>query len=195
MLVSVEEGAVTELKKIPLDVIRWVHSEIDLSDVDEMQDLRKLVGQVINEELDAADDRPIAMRIRFYGATNVTDMLSVYPERFMQEIRALGAEIAGDEFWVERVENETTGKIDLESILADESGMGNLVKDILAETTNSSEIDGLKKVLGDLREKIPSEAFGKDSELNLDEVQRVMHLIKEAKQMLVGRLIAEGGVK
>lgn len=195
MLVSVEEGAVTELKKIPLDVIRWVCSEIDLSDVDEMQDLLRLVGQAIKEELDAANDRPIAMRIRFYGATKVTDMLSVYPERFMQQIKALGAEIAGDELWVERVENETTGKINFESILADESGMGNLLKDILAETTDLDEIDGLKEMLGDLREKIPSDAFGKDSELNLDEAQKVMHLIKEAKQMLVGRLIAEGGVK
>ena len=50
-------------------------------------------------------------------------------------------------------------------------------------------------VIADLRQKIPSEAFGADSVLNLDETQTVERLVKEAKNMLVGRLLTVGDAK
>jgi len=50
-------------------------------------------------------------------------------------------------------------------------------------------------VIADLRQKIPSEAFGAETVLNLDENQTVERLVDEAKHMLVGRLLTDRGVK
>ncbi len=195
VLVTVADGAVSAVEKCPLDVLRWVASSVDLTDTAEMREVLELARKFIEHQRASADGRPIAMRIRFEGATSISDELSAFPERFEQQIRAIGAEIAGDELWLERVEIATVGKLGLESTLSDDSAFGKLLRDILATPSNPDEIGGLKGVIADLRQKIPSEAFGTDSVLNLDESQTVDRLVDEAKHMLVGRLLAVGGAK
>lgn len=196
VLVTVEDGSISEVEKTPLDVLRWVQCDIDLKDVVEMQEVLERTQKAIEKEQSSAEDRPIAMRIRFEGATKISDELAAYPDRFEQQIKALGAGIPNEEgLWIERVENTTVGKLDLDSTLADDTAFGKLLKEILATSGNAEEIDGLKDVLSDLRQKMPSEAFGPDSVLNLDEEQTVQRLVEEAKHMLVGRLLTVGGAK
>ena len=195
VLVTVEDGAVSAVEKYPLDVLRWVKCSIDLSNANEMREVLERTRKSIENERASAEGRPIAMRIRFEGATSISDEIAAFPERFEQQIKALGAEVAGDGLWVERVENTAVGKLDLESTLSGESAFGKLLKDILATPHNPDEISGLKDVIADLRQKIPSEAFGADSVLNLDENQTVERLVEEAKNMLVGRLLSVEGAK
>jgi len=195
VLVTVEDGAVSEVERFPLDVLRWAICSVDLTDVAEMREVLERARKAIGNERTKADGRPIAMRIRFEGATTISDEIAAHPERFEQQIKALGAEIAGDDLWIERVENAAVGKLDLASTLSDDSAFGKLLKDILATPDNPDEIDGIKDVIADLRQKIPSEAFGADSVLNLDEKQTVERLVEEAKHMLVGRLLTGGGAK
>jgi len=195
VLVTVEDGNVSKVERFPLDVLRWVLCVVDLTDVAEMREVLERSRKAIIKERKSADGRPLAMRIRFEGATTISDELAAYPERFEQQIKALGAEIAADDFWIERVENATVGKLDLYSTLSDDSAFGKLLKEILTTPGNPDEISGLKDVIADLRQKIPSEAFGAESVLNLDENQTVERLVEEAKQMLVGRLLMVGGAK
>jgi exonuclease SbcD len=195
VLVTVEDGAVSAVEKCPLDVMRWVECSVDLTDTAETREVFERARKSIENHSASADGRPIAMRIRFEGATSISAELSAYPERFDQQIKAIGAEIAGDDLWIERVENSTVGKLDLESRLSDDSAFGKLLQDILATPHSPDEIVGLKDVIDDLRQKIPSEAFGADSILNLDECQTVNRLVDEAKHMLVGRLLTVEGAK
>jgi DNA repair exonuclease SbcCD nuclease subunit len=195
VLVTVEDGAVSAVDKCPLDVLRWALCIVDLTDAAEMRDVLDRTRKAIENERPSADGRPIAIRIRFEGATTISGELAAYPERLEQQIKALGAEIAGDDLWIERVENAAVGKLDLDSTLSGDSAFGKLLKEILSTPDNPDEISGLKDVVTDLRQKIPSEAFGADSVLNLDENQTVERLIEEAKNMLVGRLLTIGGAK
>jgi DNA repair exonuclease SbcCD nuclease subunit len=195
VLVTVEHGAVSAVENCPLDVLRWTLCNVDLTNAAEMREVLELARKAIEKERTSADGRPIAMRIRFEGATSISDEIAAYPERFEQQIKALGAEIAGNDLWIERVENTAVGKLDLDFTLSDDSAFGKLLKDILATPDNPDEIGGLKEVITDLRQKIPSEAFGADSVLNLDENQTVERLVEEAKHMLVGRLLTMGGAK
>jgi hypothetical protein len=135
------------------------------------------------------------MRIRFSGATPISNELAAYPERVEQRIKALGAEIAGDDLWIERVEIATARKLDLNAMLADGSAFGKLLEGILATPDNPDEIGGLEDAIAGIRLKIPSEAFGDDSLLNLDEPQTIERLVDEAKQMLIGRLLTVGGAR
>lgn len=195
VLVTVEDNTVSTAEKCSLDVLRWVECVVDLTDAAEMRDVLERTRKSIEIERTSADGRPMAMRIRLEGSTSISDEIAAYPERLEQQIKALGAEIAGDELWIERIENAAVGKLELESALSDDSIFGKLLKDILATPDNPDEISGLKDVIADLRQKIPSEAFGTDSILNLDENQTVERLVEEAKHMLVGRLLTGGGAK
>jgi DNA repair protein SbcD/Mre11 len=195
VLVTVVDGAVSAVDKYPLDVLRWVECHVELTDVYEMRDVLERTRKSIENERTLADGRPMAMRIRFEGSTSISEELAAYPERLEQQIKALGAEVAGDELWIERVENAVVGKLDLASTLSDDSTFGKLLKDILGTPDNPEEICGLKGVIADLRQKLPSEAFGASSVLDLDEIQTVERLVDEAKHMLVGRLLTEGSDK
>jgi len=195
ILVTVEDGEVSDVEKITLDVMRWVQCDIDLTDVEDMRDVQECIRKAIEREKISAEDRPVAMRIRFKGAIRISDELAAYPERLEQQIRALGAEIAGENLWIERIENAVVRKLDLDSSLADDTAFGKLLKGILDTPCNAEEINGFKDMVADLRQKMPSEAFGPDSALNLDEEPIVQRLIEEAKRMLIGRLLTEGGSK
>jgi len=195
VVVTVEDGSVSEIEKCPLDVLRWVNSAVDITDVSEIREVFEHIRISITDEIASADGRPIAMRIRLEGATLISNDLPAYRERFEQQIRALGAEIAVDDLWIERVENATVSKLDLNATLTGESALGKLLEGILAIQTNPDEIDGLEDVIDGLRQKIPVEAFSENSFLNLDERQTVERLVDEAKQMLVGRLLTIGGAK
>ena len=195
MLVTVEDGTVDSVEKCPLDVLRWVLCNVDVTDAVEKRDVLELTRKAIENERTSAEGRPIAIRIRFEGATSISNELAAYPERIEQQIKILAAEISCNDLWIERVENATVGKLDLDSVLSDNTAFGKLLKDILDSPDNPDEINGLKDVIADLRQKIPLEVFGTDSFLNLDENQTVERLVEEAKHMLVGRLLTVGGTK
>lgn len=195
VLVTVEDGSVSEIEKCPLDVLRWVNCAVDLTDASDMTEVLERTRISISNQSAAADGRPMAMRIRFEGATLISNELAGYPERFEQQIKALGAEIAGDALWIERVEIATLSKLDLNAILADGSAFGKLIEGILATPDDPDQIGGLEDVIATIRQKIPSEAFGDDSLLNLDEPQTRGRLVDEAKKMLIGRLLTVGGAQ
>jgi DNA repair exonuclease SbcCD nuclease subunit len=195
VLVTVEDGSVSEIQMCPLDVLRWVNLSVDLTDASDMTEVLERTRISISNERASADERPMAMRIRFEGATQISNELAAYPERFEHQIKALGAEIAGDDLWVERVEITTLSKLDLNATLADGSAFAELLEGILATSDNPGEIDGLEDVIASIRQKIPSEAFSDDSFLNLDEPQTQWRLVDEAKKMLIGRLLTAGGTK
>ena len=193
LLVYVEDGIVTDVEKTALDVLRWVRCTVDLTDVSDLQEVLERTRKSIEDERAAADGRLIALRIRYTGGTAISQELFAYPERFEQQVRALGVEIGGDDLWVERIENTVTGKLDLNSVLAEDSTLASLLAEILATPDNPDEITRLKDVLEVLRQKIPPDVFGPDSNINLDDPQTIVRLVDEAKHMLIGRLLTVGG--
>ena len=195
VLVTVEEGNVSAVEAFALDVLRWVRCSVDLTDAADMRDVLDRTRRSIENERASAEGRPVAMRIRFEGATMMSDELSAFPERFEQQVKALGAEISGDDLWIERVENKTLGKHDLKAALADDSAFGKLLADILAAPDNPDEISGFKQVISDLRRKIPPELYSDNPVLHLDDRQNIERLIEEAKHMLTGRLLTVGEEK
>ncbi len=195
IVVTVEDETVTQIEKISLDVLRWTQTEIDLTDIEEHRDVLEKVRLTIEQERESAEDRPLAMRIKLTGATKLSDQLAAFPERLEQQIKALGAETAGDELWIERVENITTGKHDLETALTDDNVLGKLLKGIISTPDNADQIEGLEDKIAELRQKVPPEAFGKDTSLDLNDDQIIKRITREAKKMLIGRMLETGGAK
>jgi hypothetical protein len=183
------------MEPVSLDVLRWTLTEIDLTDVEDLRDVFEKVRETIEQERAQAEDRPLAMRIKLTGATKLSDHLAAFPEKLEQQIKALGAETAGDDVWIERVENRTLGKYDLETVLADDTSPGQLLRAIVSTPEDPGQIDGLEDKLAELRQKVPPEAFGTGSILDLSDRQVLERITREAKKMLIGRLLATGEEK
>jgi len=192
VLVTVSEGEVRSVEPVALDVLRWVLCRVDVSDTLLMREVLERTRQALARELAAADGRILALRIRLEGVSQVAAELAVDPERLTQQFKAIGAELAGEDLWIERVENAVTGKHDLEEMLADDNPLANLLNAIVATSHHPDDIDGLPDILAELRQKIPHEALGDGTALNLDAPETLECLVQEAKQMLVGRLLGTG---
>ena len=193
VMVTVEDDIVKKVEPVCLDVLRWAQTAIDLAGIEEHLDILEKARQAIEQELISAQDRPLAMRIKLVGATKLSDQLAAFPEKFEQQLKALGAEIAGDQLWIERVENNTQGHYDLKTALADGNEFGQLLQSIIATPDDIDQIDGAADKIAELRQKLPSEAFNSDIILDLSNPQTIRQITQEAKKMLLGRLLSPGG--
>ena len=193
VIVTVEDDIVKKVETICLDVLRWTQTEIDLTGIEEHLDILEKARQAIEQELISAQDRPLAMRIKLVGATKLSDQLAAFPEKLEQQLKALGAEIAGDQLWIERVENNTQGQYDLKTALADGNEFGQLLQSVIATPDDIDQIDGAADKIAELRQKLPSEAFNSDIILDLSNPQTIRQITQEAKKMLLGRLLSPGG--
>jgi hypothetical protein len=173
--------------------LRWTQIRIDLTGLEEPRDILEKVRDAMEQEQISAEDRPLAMRIQLAGATKLSDQLAAFPEKLEQQIKALGAEIAGDQLWIERVENKTQGTYDLKTALADENARGQLLKSIISTPDDIDQIDGVAVKLAELRQKLPPQAFGSEIILDLSNPQTIKKITQDAKKMLLGRLLSSGG--
>jgi len=123
--VTVEDGVVSTVENRDLDVLRWAEICVDLTDADDMREALERARKSIEKESKVGIGRPIAMRIRFEGVTAISDEIAAFPERLEQQVKALGAEIASENLWIERVENTAAAKRNLESALSEDSAFGN----------------------------------------------------------------------
>jgi len=192
VLVTVSDGEVRSVEPVALDVLRWVMCRVDVSDTATLREVWECIRQAIARELAAAEGRIIAMRIGLEGASQVATALAADPEQVAQQCKAIGAELAGDDLWIERVENAVTGKRDLDAVLADDNPLANLLNAIMATSNHPAEIVGFPDILAELRQKIPHDAVGSDVTLNLDAPETLQRIVHEAKQMLVGKLLSVG---
>lgn len=193
VLVTVEDETVKEIENIPLDVLRWTQIEIDLTDIEERRDVLEKIRETIEQERTSAEDRPVAMRIKLIGATKLSDQLAAFPEKFEQQIKAIGAETAGETLWIERVENRTQGKYDLEAALDDHTALGKLLKSIISTPDDIDQIDGLSDKIAELRQKLPPQAFGVETIVDLNDGQTIKRITRDAQKMLIGRILSAGG--
>ncbi len=192
VLVTVAGGAVESLERRPLDVLRWALTTVDASGASDARELTECAREAIESALEASEGRPTAMRVRCIGATAASAELAAFPERFEQRIRALAAEIAGDSLWIERVENATSDRFDHTAAPSEPGALGNLLEEIARLPDGPEAADGIRDLIADLRQKMPPEAFGPGSPLDLDEAGTARRLVAEAKRLLVGRLLAAG---
>ena len=190
VLVTVEDGEVKTVEEHDLDVLRWNICRVDVGDVSTMQKLRERTRMAIEEQRLLAGDLPVAMRICFHGATTLFVELTAYPVRFEEEIRIIAAEIAGDDLWIERVDNATTGKRDLDQVLAGDDAFAQLLKEIMTVQDEPDEIVGLETVVAGLKKRIPPELVGFGSTVDLEDKEVLRHLVQDARNMLLSRMLA-----
>jgi len=193
MLVTVDEKGDAGVEPVALDVFRWAVCAVDLTGARDAGDVMERLRKELLEEHDHAGDRPLAVRIRLQGATAMAEELAARPETWLQQIRMLGAEMGSGDIWIERLEVITTGRLDLDAVMAEDSGFGRMLREIEAVPARFEAVPGVSDVVAELVQKIPAEVVGPESGLDLHDPDTVHRLVEESKQMLIGRLLAMGG--
>jgi DNA repair exonuclease SbcCD nuclease subunit len=107
-LVEVNDSLeVTSHQLIPLDVVRWAHLQLDLSEISDAEVLRELISRTLSATLQEAGDRLLAIRLTLTGTSDLHGLLHSDLTRWQTECKSIASEIDPDHLWFERLKLRT----------------------------------------------------------------------------------------
>ncbi len=191
-LVTVEDGEVLRVEHRALDVVRWAVVEVDVSGARSGDETLDRVRRALEEAVDSAEGRLLAARLLLRGRTAAQSELARDPDRWIHEYREQAASFAAPGVWLEQVRLETRRETDLEAAFARDDALGDLVRLIAELDGESTALDELAALFGDLRQKLPPEIrTGEDGEDPTD-VERIRAKLPAVRDLLLTRLLEVG---
>jgi DNA repair exonuclease SbcCD nuclease subunit len=189
-LVTVERGAITQVRHHNLDVLRWGELVIDLAGARDFDAALSKVRQALLAHLDAGEDLPWALRFRCVGTTPAHAALVLKREQFVAECRALAADLSATTVWIEKVKLQTRSPAVATSALDDRAdALGDLLRFLRDASTNESLLADLAGDLTEVNQKLPSDLNDGPEPLRLDDPATIAALLPEVEALLTSRLL------
>jgi len=182
-----DSGSLTDFQWHALDVARWSVVNVDSTGLATVEEIASLAKRGLAHEIEAAEDRLLAVRLIISGATELHGALHSRPDRLEAEIQARTDELGADRLWIEQVRLETTPMVSLETLAERDQLTKMVVETIQTETVEQplpAEITGMMDLLPPgLRESLNAEIAGEGR----------AELMRNACQMILNRLTTKGG--
>ena len=104
LLVTAEDGAITEVERLEVDVLRWHLLPVDVSAEIDLSGAARAVGRAMEHLLAGQPGKlPMAVRVVLEGASGAHSSLFGQEVQLRQEVLAQAVAIDADRFWVEKV--------------------------------------------------------------------------------------------
>jgi len=189
-LVTVEDDGTTNIQEVFLDVVRWVRANVDATGVDTGEEVMDQVRSTLERALAKAEGRLLAIRVCVTGACGAHEVLNAEHERWVNQIRAEATDMGGGDVWIEKVLLQTYLPLDLEKLASSESPVGDLLRYIHKIETDPKELSELAKVFSTLISRLPIELRYGEEAVDLEKPKALQEMIRDAKQVLLPRMIA-----
>lgn len=189
-LVEVEDGRVVATASRDLDVVRWAVRALDVTGAAGLDDVLERLSSAIATEVERADNRLLALRIRLEGACPAARELARQHERTLAEVRQAATDTGNGQVWVEKVELKTRSALVIDDLLAREDASAELVRafrDLAADDATLGELAG---ELASLTSRLPIELRDGDDSLDLADGGVLERLVADAEQLVLARLVA-----
>jgi len=190
-LVTVEGGEILDVEHRDLDVMRWSLCELDVSASETVDDIYELVRDSLKTALDAAEGRPVAVRLVLQGPCSAHSALHANRERWIQEYRALATGLGGAGVWLEKVSIKTMPTASVDEALAHEDALGGLLCAIRDLELDSSALDKLANEVSALRKKLPAEMLSGDDPYDPTDPAVLKDTLEDIKELLLNRLLSK----
>ena len=183
-VLTVEGNVVEELEHRALDVVRWEHVSVDVTEATDLAGVLDLARDALKAA--TSDGRILAARITIHGRTAASSAIRQDIDRLTSELRALATDL-GD-VWIEKIFVETHAPLDLPRIREEASAVGHLARRIQEIRDNDAELAALLDVFAELDKKLPAEL--RDGEgLRLGDPAFLRRLMEDVEELLVPRLL------
>ena len=188
-LVKVKDGQST-LTHIEVDVMRWEVCYLDVHDISHADEIVELARGAVNQALQAADGKPLAIRFVVQGTCLVHNELHSNSERWTNEIRAAATDAGLGDVWVEKVNLHTHALNS--STVQDEGPLEELSNFLRNLPQDNDGLQALSAELRSLKNALPIEA--RQSErgegIDPDNPDTVKYLLNGVEELLMARLLA-----
>ena len=189
-LVTVENGEVVGVEHRDLDVMRWSLCELDVTTSETVDDIYEQVRGGLQTALDAAEGRPVAVRLVLQGSCSAHTKLHAGREHWVQEYCALATGLGGAGVWLEKVSIKTRPSVSVDEVLARDDALGGLLRAIQNIELDDTALDELANEVSALRQKLPAELLeGEDSD-NPASPEQLKESLEDIKELLVNRLLS-----
>ena len=189
-LVTVEGGEIAAVEHRSLDVMRWSLCEVDVSVGETIDEIYELVRECLQSAADAAEGRPVAVRLVLRGTSVAHSVLHAERERWIHEYRALATGLGGAGIWLEKVSIKTNASVNVAEAAARDDALGGLLRAIGGMKPDASALDGLAGELSALRQKLPAELLGGEEPYDPADPELIMDSLEEIKALLVNLLLS-----
>jgi DNA repair protein SbcD/Mre11 len=189
-LVTVEQGEIVTVEQRDLDVFRWSRCDLDVSSSETADEVYELVRKALQNESDAAQGRPIAVRLLLRGVSAAHSALQSNYERWVQEYRALATGLSGDGVWLEKVSIKTSAPTLNEGNLDHDDALSSLLRSIRDLELDDEAAAVLADELSGLRQKLPAELLGGEEPFDPASPEVLAECLEEIKGLLVHRLLS-----
>lgn len=194
-LVAVENGTVVGFQEHPVDVLRWPVCRVDVDGAATTSDVLDRISRALTTEAESADGRALAVRIEVTGPAACHNEIAANPDHWIQEIRALAAGVSCADVWIEKVRFATDRPIDTSAFAARDDALGSLLLELVAATDSADEVTALREALADVRGVLPTELLSGDEAVDPHSPELLSRLVSEARELLLARIVREGGVR
>ena len=189
-LVTVNGGEIVEVAHRDLDVMRWTICELDVSAAETVDDIYEQVREGLQSALDAAEGRPVAVRLVLYGACSAHPKLHAERERWIQEYRALATGLGVAGIWLEKISIKTRPVISTDEVLERDDALSGLLRAIHDMELDSSVLAELADEMSMLRQKLPAELLAGDEPFDPANPEFFKETLEDIKELLVNRLLS-----
>lgn len=173
VFVDVQDGRVSELRRVITDHARWAELVLDVSEHEDRDSLLSAVSQVFRPVVEEAEGRLVAARLRLTGPTILHRSLLADPSEFAVDALAAAQQNAED-IWIEKLQIETS---DLVQVAGEE-----LAGIDLGALLAGDSIEVLTQRLSEDIEMLKSKSSGAPLALDIGEAPC---LIAEARALLL----------
>ena len=195
MLVAVDDHGRVAADFRPLDVIRWVRLQPDVSGRENAYDIIDDIAASLEETLEQNEGMPIVARVEVTGVCPAHDELASNPERWTNEIRSAALDASGEAIWIEKVKLRTRPTQDMKSLESGSEPVAETLQYLDEIQANSNLLSELGSVLDELSKKLPRELSEGNEGLMLDDKKWLAEILGQVRPMLIRRLMSKGETK
>ena len=102
-LVFADQGRITQVEHVPLDVVRWHHAKVPLMDARVMDDVLGMAARCMDAALADAEGRLCALRLSLLAGPSAETLLQRDGTRIEAELRRLAQDRGGDDLFLEKI--------------------------------------------------------------------------------------------
>lgn len=194
LLVTADDGQITEVDRLEVDVLRWHALEIDISAMADLRSAVRLVGQAMERLLQSTpSELPLAVRVVFKGRSAAHAELVVDEGQLRQEVIAQAVALDADRIWVEKVRVTSEALSSARSSSEDESrgALAELETLALSALDDPDFIRSLQADWQALLEKLPHDVLQAAPDLAVlrqDPPAQTSDRIRQATPLLMARV-------
>lgn len=155
VMVTVDDAGDVAVERIFIDILRWEHLTVDVSDCETLADVVLKTGRAMEALLDTDGDVPRAVRITIQGNTKAHGALFGLEAQLRGEVLAQIASIGNERLWLEKMRIATKPMADAEKLHERMDAFADLQAILEEAATDVNFIEELQTALAPFAAKTP----------------------------------------